>query len=279
MGEFRRSIIVMFVTLLAALAAAGFCASARAQEPPAVPTPTPAASPEPEGETLSEADPTRPMFIAVRHEFRDLKNGAWASAAVFRHDRFVLRNLGVKGGGRGFVLRFDVPLNTVRAGGSTKFGLGDIYAQALWIPRINRRFAFSVGSGISLPTATNRLLGQGKLVIAPVAVPLWYFAKRKRLVTLRMQHFVSVAGSGSRPNVNFTVVDPSIGVAVGRRSWIFTSTEFRWDWRTKLNSATTGIQFGRLLSNRLGFWVKPEIQWGPGRQGDFNVKFGFFRFR
>lgn len=247
--------------------------AADAQEPAA--TPAPAPTPE----TLSEADPTKPMLWVIRNEYRDLKNGAWANTLLFRHDRFSFRNLKVKGGAKGFVLRFDVPLNVVHNGTVTKAGLGDIYAQALFIPRISRKFAFSVGTGITLPTATSDSLGQGKLVVAPVAVPLWYLAKRKRLITLRFQHFVSVAGKSRRADVNYTIVDPFIGWSLNRRSWIFTNTELKRDWKSKRNSATTGVQLGWMLSDQVGFWIKPEVPWGQGRTGGFNLKVGMFRFR
>lgn len=248
-------------------------ASVLGQETAATPSPLPTP------ETLSEADPTKPMLWVIRNEYRDLKNGAWANTLLFRHDRFSFRNLKVKGGAKGFVLRIDVPLNTVHAGSTTKTGLGDIYTQALFIPRISRKFAFSVGTGLTLPTATSDLLGQGKLIIAPVAVPLWYLAKRKRLITLRFQHFVSVAGKSNRADVNYTVVDPFIGWSLDRKSWVFTNTELKWDWRSKRGSATTGIQFGRMISDHVGFWIKPEFPWGPGRTGGFNIKVGMFRFR
>ena len=264
----RVMMAVAFCVLVAA-------ASAAAQEP--VPSPSPAAKPKPE--TLSEADPTRPVLWQIRNEYRDLKNGGWSNTVLFRHDRFTFRNLKVKGGAKGFVVRFDVPLNTVHLGSTTKAGLGDIYAQVLLIPRISRKFAFSVGSGVILPTATHDTLGQGKLIIAPVAVPLWYLAKRRRLITFRMQHYISVAGKSSRADVNQTLVDPSIGWAVGRRAWIFANTEFKWDWNSKKVGAITGMQFGRMLSDRIGIWIKPEVPWGPGRTGGFNIKVGILQFR
>ena len=239
----------------------------------------PAASPTPQREAVSEADPTKPIFWVIRNEYRDLKNGGWANAVVVRHDRFFFRNLAIKGGAKGMVFRVDVPLNRVHRGTETKTGLGDIFTQVLFIPRITRKFAFSVGSGFTLPTATSDSLGQGKLIVAPVAVPLWYLAKRKRLIAMRVQQFISVAGKSNRPDVNFTVFDPLIGLALGRRGWLSANTEFKWDWKSKRGSGTTGVQAGHMISDRLGLWIKPEIPWGPGRTGSFNIKVGVLRYR
>lgn len=247
-----------------------------------VPTATPTSTPVPISDTPSaaaETDPTRAMLFVLRNEYRDLKNGSWANIILLRHDRFSFRNLHVKGGGRGFVLRFDVPVGISHTGNNTKAGLGDIYTQLLLVPRISRRFALTVGTGLIVPTATSASLGQGKLTIAPLVVPLWYLARRKRLVLFRLQHYVSVAGNSTRPNVNSTVFDPQIGMAVKRKAWIFTNTEFKWDWRTKLGSGITGVQYARMVNERIGVWIKGEVPWGAGRQGGFNIKIGLFRFR
>jgi hypothetical protein len=249
----------------------GLSAFASSQEP--TPTPTP--------EIQAEEDPTKPVIYSLRNEYRNLKNGAWANTVLFRFDRFAFRNLHNASGARGLVLRFDVPFNTVHRGTSTKTGLGDLYAQVLYVPYIarSRRFAFSVGSGIVLPTATNSFLGAGKLIIAPLAVPIWYLGRRNRFFLLRVQNYVSVAGKSSRANVNYLVADPTLAFRAARNTWIVVDTEFKRDWNTKRGSAISGIQFGKMISGKIGFWVKPEIPWGPGRQGDFTFKFGIYKFR
>lgn len=241
------------------------------------PSPSPAVQPTPE--ILSEVDPTKPILFSVRNEYRDLKNGNWADTVLFRYDRFALRNLKIKGGGKGFVLRVDVPINTVHRGTVTKTGLGDVYTQMMFVPYANLRFAFSAGTGVSLPTATDDTLGSGKVLIAPVAVPIWYLAARKRLITLRIQNFTSIAGKRSRPDVNYFNLDPTVAWAIDRKSWVLLNTEFKRDWRLKRGSATTGVQFGRMISDHVGFWIKPEFPWGAGRTGGFNIKVGMFRFR
>ena len=239
----------------------------------------PTAQPDPSPEIRTEEDPTRPVLFTIRNEYRKLKNRDWANTVIFRYDTIFFKNLQNKGGAKGLIFRFDVPFNTVNRAGVTKAGLGDLYTQILYIPRIKRRFALAVGSGILFPTATDRILGQGKLILAPTAVPVWYFAKRKRLVLVRLQNYVSVAGSGSRPNVNFLIADPILVQRLTRKWWILANTELKWDWRAQRGSGTSGVQFGRVLRNGFGFWIKPELSWGPGRQGDFNLKFTFYRIR
>jgi hypothetical protein len=235
--------------------------------------------PQPTPEIQVEEDPTKPILFSVRNEYRNLKNGAWANTVLLRVDKLSFRNFKNKGGVKGLILRVDIPFNTVHRQGETKFGLGDLYGQVLYLPLVRRKFAFAVGSGIILPTTTSDSLGQGKLIVAPAAVPVWYFARRKRLVLVRFQNFFSVAGKSSRPGINYFVADPIIVQPLNRKWWITINTEFKWDWRTKRPSAISGFQIGRVVLARFGFWLKPEIPWGQGRPGDFTLKLTLFRLR
>ena len=242
------------------------------QEPPLpLPTPTP--------QTTAEEDPTKPILLSIRDEYRNFKGGGWANTLIFRVDRLVMKNMGIKDGSKGLLLRFDVPFNTVNRGNFTQRGLGDLYGQALFIPRLRQKYLIAIGTGVVIPTATDRFLGQGKLIIAPTAVPIWYFKKRERFAYVRVQNYISVAGSGSRPNVNYFIADPSFVHRLSERWWFAEDTEFKWDWHYKLGSAISGLQIGRMVKGRMGFWFKPEAAWGSGRVTDFNLKFTVFRLR
>lgn len=245
----------------------------RAQEPEISP------SPAPEPKVQVEDDPTKPILFSIRNEHRLLRNNAWANTTIFRIDQVTLKNVGNKGGAKGLILRFDVPLNTVHAGNTTKAGLGDLYAQAVYLPKVTRKFALAIGAGLVLPTATSDVLGRGKLIVSPTVVPVWYFSNRKRLVVLRLQNFVSVAGKSDRPDVNYFLAAPVLVLPIGRRWWVLGDTELKWDWKSKLGSGITGLQIGRMVKGKFGIWVKPEVPWGPGRTGDFNLKFTVFRVR
>jgi len=240
------------------------------------PTPTPQAVPA-EG---AEEDPTKPIAFSIRNEYRNLKNGAWANTAIFRIDQIAFKGLYNKGGLKGLILRFDVPfLNTVHAGTRTETGLGDIYAQAIYVPKVSRTFSFAVGSGVVIPTATNDLLGTGKLILAPTAVPIWGFPKSRRRLLIRFQNFFSVAGKSSRPDINYFVAGPALIGRLGKGWWYTADTELRWNWKTDLGSGISGFVVGRIIKGKFGIAFKPEVPWGPGRAGDFNLKFAVFKIR
>ena len=248
---------------------------AQEPEPSSVPTP----SPKPETLIQIEDDPTKPIIFSIRHEYRNLKNDASSNTAIFRFDKVILKNLGNKGGAKGLILRFDIPVNAVSTPTTTKTGLGDLYAQALYVPHVRRKFAVAVGSGIVFPTATSDILGSGKLTLTPTVVPIWYLNNRKRIFLIRIQNPVSVAGKTDRADINYFVAAPLIVNHLTGRWWIMNDTEFRWDWRSKRVSGVTGLQIGRMIKHKYGFWIKPEVLWGPGRLGDFNLKFTVFRVR
>lgn len=248
-----------------------------AQDPEQTPTPTPLSSPA--KQVQIEDDPTKPIVFSLRNEHRFLKNDGWANTTILRVDQLTLKNLGNKGGAKGLILRFDIPFSTLRIGNTTKAGLGDIYAQALYIPKISPKFALAVGSGIVLPTATDDALGRGKVILSPTIVPVWYFSNRKRFALLRIQNFFSVAGKSDKPDVNYFIAAPGIVHPLGRGWWVVGDTELKWDWKSKLGSGITGVQLGRMVKGKFGIWIKPEVPWGPGRASEFNFKFTVFKVR
>lgn len=259
--------------LVAAIILLFTTANLTAQEPEVSPTPLP------EPQVQVEDDPTKPIIFSIRNEHRFLGNDSWANTTILRFDQLTLKNLGNKGGAKGLILRFDIPINTVHAGNTTKAGLGDLYAQALYIPKVSRKFALAVGSGVVLPTATSDILGRGKLIFSPTVVPVWYFANRKRFALLRIQNFFSVAGKSDKPDVNYFIAAPAIVHPLGKGWWVMGDTELKWDWKAKLGSGITGVQLGRMVKGKYGIWIKPEVPWGPGRLGDFNFKFTVFKVR
>lgn len=226
-----------------------------------------------------EEDPTKPVFFSLRNEYRNLSSGAWANTVIFRIDQLKFRNFQNKGGAKGLIFRLDVPLNIVHVGSSTQSGLGDVYMQALYLPRARRKQVVAIGAGAVLPTATDRLLGKGKFIIAPTLIPLFYFSQRKRLLVLRAQNFISIAGKSDRPDVNYLLFNPIFVHRIKGKWWMTEDNEFKWDWNSRLASVVSGIQVGRMIQGKLGIWVKPEVAWGPGRSSNFNLKFTVFRVR
>jgi len=239
-------------------------------------TPTQAQS-APSGSQASEPEagvddnPTRAVFFSIRDEYRNLRNGAWNNRVILRKDTVVLK--GKRAGATGFLLRTDVPIATTHLGSETKTGLGDIYAQALYIPYLSRKFAFVTGTGIVLPTATNKTLGQGKWQVAPLAVPVWFLPQKKGYFFVKFQDYISVAGVGDRPDVHALFINPSLNYILNRRWLIQADAESRTNWKNdNRTDFRVGFGAGKVITHRFFLGVKCEVPIGPTRSGDWTLK-------
>jgi hypothetical protein len=231
-----------------------------------------AGSPPPEPEAGVDDNPTRAVFFSVREEYRNLRNGAWNNRLVLRKDAVVLKGKRV-GGRTGYLLRTDVPITTTHLGAETHTGLGDIYGQALYIPYLSRTFAFVTGTGVVLPTATHKSLGQGKWQVAPLAVPVWFLKRGKGFLYVRFQDFISVAGVGDRPDVHALFVNPTLNYIPARRWLVHAEVESRTNWEN--NNRTdfrVGFGVGKVMTRRLFLGIKGEVPFGATRPGDWTLK-------
>jgi len=233
---------------------------------------TPQSSPHPEPEAGIDDNPTRAVFFSVRDEYRNLVNGAWNNRIILRKDAVVLR--GKRGGGRnGYLLRTDVPIATTHLGSETHTGLGDIYAQALVIPYLSRKFAFVTGTGAVLPTATHKTLGLGKWQVAPLAVPVWFMSKKRGYFFVKFQDFISVGGVGERPDVHALIINPTLNYIPARRWLVQADLESRTNWKNdNRTDFRVGFGAGKVISRRSFLGLKCEVPIGPTRSGDWTIK-------
>lgn len=252
------------IVLCAAVIAAAVPCAARGQTP----------SQELEQEAIeSDSDPTRPVFFSLRPEFYSVNDGVEQRTFILRYDTLALGTRRILRGSPGVILRFEVPLVGADVRGEPGFGLGDAYAQFFVVPYVKGRFIWAVGSGFVIPTATDDLTGGGKWVLAPVVAPLWRLSRG--LFFIKFQNYVSVAGKATRPDLNYLLVTPTFIHVVHRDWWILADSETRTKWtddgRTGVKS---GLQLGRRIAQGVGLWMKPELWWGPNRDGEWNLKFG-----
>jgi hypothetical protein len=227
----------------------------------------------------NDTDPTRPVLFSIRPEFYNPSTTVSQASLIFRYDQATLRARRWLPGKRGVILRFEVPLAETHVEGTVRrAGLGDAYGQILVAPYFTRRRAFVVGTGLLIPTASDPLLGAAKWVLAPAVAPVWFFGRGMFLV--KFQNFVSIAGSPSRPDVNFLLITPSFIHAVGRRWWVLADSETRTVWRLDAHTGIkSGFQVGRNVAGAFAVWVKPELWWGPNDNGQWNLKFGLVWYR
>ncbi len=230
-----------------------------------------AAEPDRNTEIIGDIDPTKPVIFNVREEFYNLKGDAWRNF-------FILRTDIVKFGGlRNFLLRFDVPVTSANLGKGTHTGLGDIYSQALLVPYATENFFVAAGSGITVPSATDGSLGAGKWQVDPLAIPGWWIGERRALFFIKAQDFISFAGQSDRDNIHYLTVNPFLIAKLSWKWWVGADTEVKVNWHMDdRKSFKSGLVILKMWTDTFGTWVKPEIPWGPNREGDYNIKASCF---
>ncbi len=233
-------------------------------------SPAPPASGQ-SGQVASDEDPTQIVVFNVREVYTNLADGGWTNQFILRSDRALLKTQrGLRP--KGVLLRFDLPVAAGHVGTDTDAGLGDLYAQALFFPRLSRGFNFATGIGTVLPTATSEILGSGKWTLAPLAVPVWFFENRRGFAFVKVQDYVSIVGDRDRSDIHFLQITPTVLGRLSRRWWILADTEATIDWEhDNRASFKSGLQIGRIIG-RTGIWIKPEIPWGRYRRGDWILK-------
>lgn len=122
-----------------------------------------------------------------------------------------------------------------------QFGLGDTLQSLFFSPvePTSGGIIWGVGPAILLPTATDDLLGGGKFGLGPTAVALrqsgpWTYGGL-------VNHVWSVAGDGSRADVNSTFLQPFVSYTTPD-AWTFslnTESSYNWesaDWSVPINA-------------------------------------------
>ena len=227
-----------------------------------------------------DSDPTRPVVWSLREEYYNLPGVAWNNVLILRMDRAVFKERRPRLLGRnGILTRFDLPFVIAHRISGTTAGLGDIYAQALLLPYRKGKFVFAAGSGIFLPTASDRRLGTGKLTIAPAAAPVWFVPKRGFFL-IKGQDYFSVAGAHDRLDLHYMTITPLLIWRLrGKPFWVQLDGETNTNWKADAHTwAKTGFLLGRMTKRR-GIWIKLEVGIGAYRTQSFAIKTSLFRVR
>src|SRR6185369_8124010 len=107
-------------------------------------------------------------------------------------------------------------------------GLGDILQRVLLSPSKTEPFFWGVGATLLLPTATDTLIGAGKLGLGPTLA----VGKQQRAWSYGvLAHQIwSVAGHRDRADVRSTFIQPFVAYTT-RSAWTYSlDTESTYDW-------------------------------------------------
>ena len=133
-----------------------------------------------------------------------------------------------------------------------EFGLGDMVPTFFLSPRKPEKVIWGIGPAFTFPTATNDILGQGKLSLGPSVVVL--AQPGKWTLGDLVNNVWSVAGSGSRPPVNQMLNQYFITYQIKKGWYVTSSPIITANWRASSGNVWTvpfGGGVGRVM--KLGF--------------------------
>jgi hypothetical protein len=142
----------------------------------------------------------------------------------------------------------------LKRNGGGEFGLGDMNPTFFLSPAKWGTLTWGAGPTFIIPTATNRILGQGKFSIGPeVAVFVqpghWTYG-------ILISNVWSVAGSGGRPNVNQMQLQYFLSYRL-KKGWdIETSPSISANWKASTGNVWT-VPFGGGLGKIVHFGSRP----------------------
>jgi hypothetical protein len=132
------------------------------------------------------------------------------------------------------------------------FGLGDINPTFFFSPAKPGKLIWGVGPTFVIPTATANVLGQGKFSMGPGVVLLT--TPGHWVIGMLINNVWSVAGSGSRPDVNQMLLQWFVNYNMKKGWYITTSPIVTADWE-QTNGGRWVVPFGGGVGRimRLGF--------------------------
>ena len=119
------------------------------------------------------------------------------------------------------------PYPNATTGGA--YGFGDMVPQFYFSPRNSGKVIWGAGPQLVIPTATNDILGAGKLSLGPALVVLTQ--PKPWSIGVIVNNVWSVAGSGSRPPVNQMLMQPFINYNMQKGWYLTTSPYITANWR------------------------------------------------
>jgi hypothetical protein len=213
------------------------------------------------------AIPFEISFFQVTPSYTDLRSGGWAIDGLIRTQlamKYVLVP-GLRLWDLYSVIRIDFAVASVNTPSASATGIADL----LFIDGVIKPFhwgAIGLGFAMVLPSATNVILGDGKLQLGPVAAVAITCFRRWRLALVAQNHF-SVAGDAQRPDVDRLLLRPVISLVLPHAFYLSFDPVMTFDWQLG-GRATIPINLavGHAFSTKLIAFVEPQwIATGVGK--------------
>jgi hypothetical protein len=142
--------------------------------------------------------------------------------------------------------------------GST-WGVGDFNPQIYAAVGLPKGFTVALGPTIVIPTASDPLLGAGKLSLGPSAVLVWI--GRSMVAGVLVNNAWSVAGDPARSNVNAFFLQPFFSLILPRRTFLFTTPQITGNWIDNTWVLPVGAGAGAIVKLGVPASVSLQAYW------------------
>jgi hypothetical protein len=146
------------------------------------------------------------------------------------------------------VTRWILPLvgqpDATRASGST-WGLGDFNPQIYLAVELPHGFTVAPGLTAVLPTATDALLGAGKLSLGPAVAVV--FSGGPVVVGFLITNAFSITGPSSRAKVDLFTLQPFLNINLPKTIYLTTAPQIIGDWEASQWTVPVGLGVGKIL--------------------------------
>lgn len=156
-------------------------------------------------------------------------------------------------------------------------GLGDALLTGFFSPKAPTAggLIWGVGPAISIPTATDNLLGSGQFSMGPSIVGLW----QKGPITFGalVNHIWSLFGDSDRGDVNATFFQPFLAKNFSGGYALSLNTELLQSWETDTSNGTVnlvGSKVTTLGGQMVQFFAGPRIPYGNGNNASWGFRAG-----
>ncbi len=170
----------------------------------------------------------------------------------------------------------ELPLSRFETPNESVNGLGDLSLSATGLYQANQTVGLGFKMEMLLPTATKDELGFGKWVASPTAFAVITFPNQFYM-HWEYKHYVSVAGDGSRANVNYARPRLTLGYTSPSQWYALTNLYYYIDFENHNRSEfAPEVELGTLVNEGTAFYVNVSTHAGGNwDQKDWGVSIGF----
>ncbi|MGL5361792.1 MAG: hypothetical protein ACRDBH_02855 [Bosea sp. (in: a-proteobacteria)] len=201
-------------------------------------------------------------------DFRALLNGRWFNNATVRYTQPFNNNQ------MNIAVKVPVPSTNLLGGSAT--GVGDISAKWNWLAYLDRRQGLVISTELTAPTASRKVFGSGKWVVAP-GISYAYFLSPEWIVAPALVHSVSFAGDEGRTRVNRTDFDfYTVYKPKGQNWWLTSDITVGYDYVAKTTPASwklaLGTTVGKIGDGVVNLSLRPGVGIGRDRPANWTME-------